>query len=111
MNTFTIRVIAAIVIMALLIYQTSRAAPGSHRRRAFALAASSIGVFLVMNGVIAFGIDPGVARIPLIIVALLLLGGSLVFLVLAWRRGEMHEQVERMQQAIAEERERRQGED
>ena len=107
MDVFTIRVIVAVLILALLIYQARHAVPGSHRRRAFMLASGGIGLFLVINAMIMIGVNPGLLAGPIITVAIILLAASLVFLVLAWRKGELHEQIQRMNQAIDEERARR----
>lgn len=111
MDVFIIRTIAAIVILAILVQQARQAAAGSKRRRAFALAAASIGVFLVINGLLALGVSLGPLMTPLITVALVLLAASLLFLFQAWRGGEMNQQVERMRQALAEERTRRESQE
>lgn len=111
MEAFPIRIVIAALFTALLIYQTRRATPGSHRQRAFALAAIAIGLFLLVNTLIVFGITRASVTLPLTLVALLFLGGSLIFLGLAWRKGEMGEQVKQMQQEITKERERREHKD
>lgn len=107
MDVFTIRVIVALVILAVLIYQIRHATPGTHRRRAFMLASGGIGLFLVINGMIMLGINPGVLAGPITTAAIVLLAASLLFLVLAWRQGELREQIQRMNQAIDQERARR----
>ncbi len=107
MDVFTIRVIAAAIILALLIYQARQASPGSHRRRAFMLASAGLGCFLVINGMIVFGVNPGLLSGPMVTLGIVLLAASIVFLVLAWRKGELREQIQRMNRAINEERTRR----
>ncbi len=107
MNVFTIRVIVAVVPCLILVHQARRAAPGSYRRRSFALAASGIILFMVVNALIALGMTLNAVFLTLIVLGMLLLAASLVLIFLAWRRGEMREQIERVWQSIAEERSRR----
>lgn len=107
MNAFTIRVIVAVVLGLILVYQARHAAPGSYRRRSFALAVPGIALFMVVNALIAFGMTLNAVLMTLIGLGMLLLAASLVLIFLAWQRGEMREQVERMRQSIAEERARR----
>lgn len=107
MNAFTIRVIVAVVLGLILVYQARHAAPGSYRRRSFALATLGITLFMVVNVLIALGMHFNTALITLIVLGMVLLGASLVLIFLAWQRGEMREQIERVRQAITEERARR----
>lgn len=107
MNAFTIRVIVAAVLGLILVHQARHAAPRSYRRRSFALAALGIMLFMVVNALIALGMTLNAVLITLIVLGMLLLAASLVLIFLAWRRGEMREQVERVRQSIAEERARR----
>ncbi len=110
MDSFTIRAILAGIILIILVQQARHATAGSHRRRAFVLAAGGLSVFLLIHLSLAMGIAVGPLITPLVAPAIGLLAAGLLFLVLAWRRGEMREQVERMREALVTERTRREQE-
>ncbi len=110
MDSFAIRTILAGIILIILVQQARHATAGSHRQRAFVLAAGGLSVFLLIHLSLALGITVGPLITPLVTLAIVLLIASLVFLVLAWQRGEMQEQVERMRQALVTERTRREQE-
>lgn len=109
-NGFTIRAILAGIIVLIMLVQARQARAGSHRRRAFALAASGLSVFLLIHILMALGQAVEPLLTILIALAMVLLLSSLVFLALGWRRGEMREKIEQMRQAFATERTRREQE-
>jgi small-conductance mechanosensitive channel len=111
MSPLIIRTIIALILLVVMVYQAIHAPKGSYRRHAFSTAAIALAVLATSNVATA----PGGLSLTWIVASLwvvaLLFFASLVLLGLAWRSGEMSEQVERMREAFANERTRREKED
>lgn len=98
------------LLFAVVMAQQARRAPAlSHRQRAFGIAAGVFGLFTLLNGLQIVGVELNITlSIVIRVIACLLILLSLVFLYMAWKGGEMRAQIERAQQAINQERKRRQ---
>lgn len=94
------------IIVGLFIWQARRVPAGSYRRRAFLLAAVAIGIIALLTLLNLLGMHVAVLIIPGSLVATVLLAVGAIFLVLAWRAGEMREQFAQMRQMFEEERKR-----
>lgn len=101
-----IRVIIFVVVVVLLIREARRAPVRSRRQRAFWLAAGSLSLFAVLNGLQVAGVNTDNLLLPVLALGVILLAISVLLLYRAWRHGEMNEQIARVRQAVAEERER-----
>lgn len=102
-----IRTIILIVIVALFIRQARCAPARSRKQRAFGLASAAIGLFALLHLLLVPGIDISPLLLPIQTIATLLLAISLLFLLQAWRNGEMDEQINEVRAAFERERERR----
>jgi choline-glycine betaine transporter len=103
--------IISLVITAVIGYQAATAAPHSYKRRSFAFATGAFGILTLFNARVAlagqqYETATWVTTLPLVIV-FILLTVSLIYLVFAWRKGEMQAQLDHVQEAFREERERR----
>jgi uncharacterized membrane protein len=107
MNDALFRFFIALLVAALLLRQAQRAKPRSRRRGAFLLAMGAFGLFGLLNLLEIVGFFSNLLTPILMVVAFALLVASLVMLILAWRSGEMTEQLDRVRQAVADERQRR----
>lgn len=99
------RLFIAVVATILVARQALRATPGSRRRLAFTLGAAGFGLLAAGNGFPLLGIANPTLLTLLVAVGVALLLGSLVSLFLAFRAGEMADQVRRAEGMIARERE------
>lgn len=91
-----------------MVQQARRASPSSHRRRAFLTAAGVFSVFTLLNILKIVGIEmTATLSVAILLIVCLLMLQSLVFLYLAWKGGELQEQIEQAQRTITQERKRR----
>ncbi len=102
-----IRTVILVVLTILFVQQARQAGAGTIRQRAFTLAAMGVAVFALLNLLVLLNINVGPLLIPGSLLAVILLAISAVLLVLAWRRGEMREQIEQVRTLLDEERRRR----
>jgi hypothetical protein len=102
-----IRVFFALLATALLIREARRAAPSSRRRLAFALGACGFGLLAAGNLFAALGVGGPAPLVGAASLGIALLLGSLLALFLAYRAGEMDEQLRRAGDYVAEERAKR----
>jgi hypothetical protein len=107
MSQELLRLIMALLATALIVREARRAAPGSRRRLAFSLGAAGFGLLAVGNllALLSLGGQALIVGASSLGIALLL--GSLVTLFLAYRAGEMSEQVRRAGDYVAAERAKR----
>jgi hypothetical protein len=107
MSQELLRLIMALLATALLIREARRAVPSSRRRLAFYLGAGGFGLLAAGNllTTLALGGQALIVGVTSLGIALLL--GSLVTLFLAYRAGEMSEQVRRASDYVAAERAKR----
>jgi quinol-cytochrome oxidoreductase complex cytochrome b subunit len=101
-----VRVIIFVLVVVLLIREARRAPARSRRQRAFWLAAGALSLFALLNGLQVAGMNTDALLLPVLALGVTLLAISVVLLYRAWRHGEMNEQIARMREALAEERER-----
>lgn len=102
-----IRTVILVAITGAFIQQARRAGAGTLRQRAFALAAGGMGIFVLLNLLLLVGINVNPLLLPGSIIAVLLLAGSVVLLGMAWRKGEMHAQIEQLRDLLNDERQRK----
>jgi hypothetical protein len=97
----------ALLATALLVREARRAAPGSRRRLAFSLGAGGFGLLAAGNLLAALSLGGQGLIVGASSLGIALLLGSLVTLFLAYRAGEMSEQVRRASDYVAAERAKR----
>jgi hypothetical protein len=102
-----IRVFFALLATALLVREARRAAPRSRRRLAFALGACGFGLLAAGNLFAALGVGGPAPLVGAVSLGIALLLGSLLALFLAYRAGEMNEQLWRAGDYVAAERAKR----
>ncbi len=107
MSQELLRLIMALLATALLVREARRAAPGSRRRLAFALGAGGFGLLAAGNLFAALSLGGQGLIVGASSLGIALLLGSLVTLFLAYRAGEMSEQVRRAGDYVAAERAKR----
>lgn len=107
MSPLIIRIIVALILLVIMIYQAIHAPKSSYKRHAFSTASVALALMALSNGAAAMGALSLAWMVSLLWVIALLFLASLVLLGLAWRNGEMQGQVERMREAFAHERARR----
>jgi hypothetical protein len=107
MNQELVRLLFALLATALLIREARRAAPGSRRRLAFTLGASGFGLLAAGNLFASLGLGGPALLVGAVSLGIALLLGSLLALFLAYRAGEMNEQLRRAGDYVAEERAKR----
>jgi hypothetical protein len=107
MNQELVRLLFALLATALLIREARRAAPGSRRRLAFTLGAGGFGLLAAGNLFAWLGLGGPALLVGAVSLGIALLLGSLLALFLAYRAGEMNEQLRRAGDYVAEERAKR----
>ncbi len=106
MVALIIRIVILALFTASFIYQARQAPPGSHKQRAYGLAAGAVGLFVVINALELFGMNTAPLMLPVLSVSTMLLLVGVVFLYRAWRAGEMNEQIARVREIVDSERAR-----
>lgn len=100
------RLLLAVVATFLMARQARSAAPGSRRRLAFNLGAAGFGLFAVGNLLPLLGFFSSSTLALSVGLGSALLLASLVTLFLAYRAGEMRDQLRRASDIVAEERQK-----
>ena len=102
-----LRLIVALLATALVAREIRRAAPGTRRRLAFTLGTGGFGLLALGNLFALLGLGGPTLLVVATSLGVALLLGSLVCLFLAYRAGEMSEQLRRVDDYVAEERAKR----
>lgn len=102
-----VRALLSLVIAGLLIRLALRSAGRPRRRWALVLGAVLFGLFALLNALAAAGVDLLPYATAFTVSAAVLLALSLAMLALAWRAGELRGQVDRLNDAFANERKKR----
>jgi hypothetical protein len=102
-----LRLLMALLATALLTREAGRAAHGSRRRLAFSLGAGGFGLLAAGNLLTTLALGGQALIVGATSLGIALLLGSLVTLFLAYRAGEMSEQVRRASDYVAAERAKR----
>lgn len=101
------RTIFLVVMVIVFAYQARRSAGHRHKQRAYGLAASAVVLLALLNILQMLGVNTDVLLLPFLVLIVTLLIFATFQLYRAWRVGEMDEQIARVRQVVANERERR----
>ncbi len=107
MSRLIINLLFLLIIVAVMIYQAYRSPARSYRRAAFSTATGAFALLVLFNLNVLVQQETAPWTIAVLWLVFVLLLASLIFLALSWRKGEMQEKMDRIRQAVADERQRR----